>query len=177
MQDRRYKMWRVALKGSGIVIAVLLWLASIQFSADGFNVNLPGYKWMAYLGGIAVTVIELIFTEEGFNHTLTMSALGLAAYVYDIVTNIMGIAAAQRLSIDLLNDPMGSLVKLAFPITLALILSISPEQLFLWGIIGTGYHDLLGQIFGEAGTSPTPRSMGFRPPQQAYGRRDQEDER
>lgn len=75
------------------------------------------------------------------NHSLTIVAIGLLSYAYGIVTNIVGIWAAQG-SPDFAANPMG----LIFPVILGLFLEIAPEPLFLWGLVGTGARDFLSHL-------------------------------
>src|ERR671939_546845 len=114
MTEKRYEQL-IHLLAAGV--AVLLWFMSVQFSVDGFAFILPKYKWMGYLLAIAVTVIELVFNEEGMNHSLTVVAVGLLSYLYGIITNIIGIWTAQGAT-DLTGNPF----TLVFPIVLGFFL-------------------------------------------------------
>ncbi len=140
MNEKRYGQL-IHLLAAGV--AILLWYMSVQFSVDGFNFILPRYKWMGYLLALSVTVIELVFNEEGMNHSLTVVAIGLLSYLYGVVTNIVGIWVAQG-SPDLGNNPL----LLLFPVILGFFLEVAPEPLFLWGLLGTGMRDVLGHLFG-----------------------------
>ncbi len=143
MTEKRYEQL-IHLLAAGV--AILLWFMSVQFSVDGFNFILPRYKWMGYLLALSVTVIELVFNEEGMKHSLTVVAIGLLSYLYGIMTNIIGIWAAQG-SPDASTNPL----LLLFPVILGFFLEVAPEPLFLWGLLGTGMRDLLGHLFGTAG--------------------------
>ncbi len=125
-----------------VAVAGMLWFMSILFSADGFAFIMPHYKWMGYALGIAITVLELVFAEEGMKHSLTLAAVGLLAYIYGVTTNIVGIWAAQG-SPDFMQNP----AQLIFPLLLGLVLEITPEPLFIWGLMGTGVRDVLGHLF------------------------------
>jgi hypothetical protein len=109
---------------------------------------MPHYIWMGYALGIAVTVLELVFAEEGMKHTLTISAVGLLAYVYGIFTNIIGIWVAQGSP-----DPSQNPGVLLFPAILGFFLEVTPEPLILWGLMGTGVRDALGQIFHQGNST------------------------
>ncbi|MBI4674017.1 MAG: hypothetical protein HY741_20415 [Chloroflexi bacterium] len=141
MTEKRYEQLIHLL---AVVVATVLWFISVQFSADGFKFVLPRYAWIGYVLAIAVTVIELVFNEEGMNHTLTLVTVGLLSYGYGIVTNIIGIWAAQG-SPDLAANPLA----LLFPALLGLFLEISPEPLLFWGLIGTGARDFLAQLLNS----------------------------
>ena len=123
MTEKRYEQLIHLL---AIGIAVVLWFVSVQFSVDGFNFALPKFAWVGYVLAIAVTVIELVFNEEGMNHSLTLVAVGLLAYFYGVITNIIGIWSAQG-SPDLAANP----IALIFPIVLGFFLEIAPEPLLL----------------------------------------------
>ncbi len=142
MNEKRYEQL-IHLLACGV--AVLLWFISVQFSVDGFNFILPKYKWMGYLLALSITVIELVFNEEGMQHSLTVVAIGLLSYLYGIMTNIIGIWVAQG-SPDATANPL----MLLFPVILGFFLEVAPEPLMLWGLLGTGMRDLLGHLFGSS---------------------------
>ncbi len=141
MTEKRYEQLIHLL---AIGVAIVLWFISVQFSADGFKFAIPQYAWIGYVLAISVTVIELVFNEEGMNHSLTIVAVGLLSYAYGIVTNILGIWAAQG-SPDVAANP----VALVFPALLGFFLEIAPEPLLLWGLIGTGARDFLAHLLNS----------------------------
>ena len=143
MNEKRYEQ---LIRLLAIGVAIVLWFVSVQFSADGFNFALPRYMWVGYLLAIAVTVIELVFNEEGMNHSLTLVAVGLLSYAYGIVTNILGIWAAQG-SPDIAANPFA----IVFPALLGFFLEIAPEPLLLWGLMGTGARDFLAHLLNSNG--------------------------
>jgi hypothetical protein len=145
MTEQRYAQ---LIRMLAVAVAALLWLMSIQFSAGGFNFVMPHYIWMGYALGIAVTVLELVFAEEGMKHSLTLAAVGLLAYAYGIFTNVLGIWAAQG-SPDLAANPAAVI----FPVILGFVLEVTPEPLLLWGLMGTGVRDVLGHLFAPNGGS------------------------
>ncbi len=141
MNEKRYEQLVHLL---AIGVAIVLWFISVQFSADGFKFALPRYAWVGYVLAIAVTIIELVFNEEGMNHSLTIVAVGLLSYAYGIATNVLGIWAAQG-SPDIAANPIAIL----FPALLGFFLEIAPEPLLLWGLMGTGARDFLGQLLNS----------------------------
>ncbi len=143
MNEKRYEQLIHLL---AVGVAVLLWFMSVQFSVDGFGFILPKYKWMGYLLALSVTVIELVFSEEGMNHSLTVVAIGFLSYIYGIATNVIGIWAAQGAP-----DASANPIVIAFPVILGFFLEVAPEPLFMWGLLGTGARDILGHIFGNQG--------------------------
>ncbi len=140
MNEQRYGQ---LVRLTAVLVALLLWGISVQFSVDGLDFVLPRYRWMGYLLALAVTVIELVFIEEGMSHSLTLVAVGLLSYLYGIVTNIIGIWVAQG-SPDLTANPFA----LLFPALLGFFVEVSPPPLLAWGLIGTGVRDLLGHLVG-----------------------------
>jgi hypothetical protein len=143
MTEKRY-VQLVHLLAVGV--AILLWVLSVQFSVDGLDFIVPRYQWMGYLLALSITVIELVFVEEGMQHSLTVVAVGLLSYIYGIITNIIGIWVAQGSP-----DPSHSPAVLLFPAILGFFLEVSPLPLFLWGLLGTGVRDLLAQLLGGKG--------------------------
>lgn len=139
MNEKRYEQ---LIHLMAAVVAVVLWVVSVQFSVDGFGFILPHYRWMGYLLAVSVTMIELVFNEEGMGHSLTIVAVGLLSYIYGIVTNILGIWVAQGSPDVSLNPAL-----LVFPALLGLALEIAPEPLFVWGLLGTSVRDVLGHLF------------------------------
>ncbi|HZQ11107.1 MAG TPA: hypothetical protein VFD70_31340 [Anaerolineae bacterium] len=145
MTEKRYEQLIHLL---AIGVAIILWFISVQFSANGFNFVLPRYAWVGYVLAISVTVIELVFNEEGMNHSLTIVAIGLLSYLYGIVTNIVGIWSAQG-SPDFASNP----ISLVFPVVLGLFLEIAPEPLLLWGLVGTGARDFLAHLLDNGNST------------------------
>lgn len=150
MTEKRYEQL-IHLLAMGV--ALVLWFVSVQFSADGFKFVLPKFAWVGYVLAISVTIIELVFNEEGMNHSLTLVAVGLLSYAYGVVTNIIGIWAAQG-SPDVASNPVG----LLFPILLGFFLEVAPEPLLLWGLMGTGARDFLAHLLNN---SPGKRNNAY----------------
>jgi len=146
--------WKGFIRFAACGAALAFWLISIQFSKNGFGFSVPAYAWIGYILGVGVTVIELVFNNDGKKHTLTLYAAGVLAYMYGVYTNIVGFWLAQGSPI-LGDDPLVAAGKLALPVGIGLFLEIVPEPLFLWGL-GKDGGDVLGHIFG--GTAKRPRS-------------------
>src|SRR5581483_1283091 len=147
MTEKRYEQLIHLL---AIGVAIVLWFVSVQFSVDGFNFVLPRFAWIGYVLAISVTVIELVFNEEGMNHSLTIVAVGLLSYLYGIATNIVGIWVAQG-SPDITANFFAAL----FLVVLGFFLEIAPEPLFFWGLIGIGVRDFLSHLLEGNGTKKT----------------------
>ena len=127
------------LKRIVIVFALGAWALSIYFSADGFNLNAPGFFLVGVFLGLLVTVFEVVLNQGVKN--LTLRAVGILAYLWGWGTNATGIWLAQG------SPDIGSeYYRLLIPIVLGAILELAPEPLLLWALNIEG-HDLLGTLF------------------------------
>lgn len=134
--------------------AIGMWALSVKFSKDGFDFTVPDMAWAGTLLALFVTAIQLVWNKEGANGNLTLMAVGVAAYLYGIYTNVTGIMAAQGIT-DITSQPMSML----FPLILGIFLEITPEPLLVWGLIGSSFGgDFLSNIFNatQSGRSFAP---------------------
>lgn len=136
----KVKNWNGIVRLAAMLTAIMVWWVGITFSVDGFAFQLPQYRWAGYVLGIAVTVIELVFVEEGMRHGISLLLFSLLAFAYDVITNILGVWVAQG------QKEMGTNFATAFVIALALILALLPEPLFTWGLLGESGHDALTKL-------------------------------
>jgi hypothetical protein len=137
--------------------AIGMWALSVKFSKDGFNFTVPDMAWAGTLLALFVTAIQLVWNKEGANGNLTLMAVGVAAYLYGIYTNVMGIMSAQGLT-DVSSQPLS----MVFPLILGIFLEITPEPLLVWGLIGSSFGgDFLSNIFnatqGNKGSGSHPQ--------------------
>lgn len=127
-----------------VVVAVMLWGMSMKFSVEGFGIGDPNDQWMGWVLAFAVTMIELIWNGMKMKSNLTLIVLGICAYLYGIVTNVMGIYAWRG------GDVSGGAVSpvlIVFAVVLGLFLEIAPEPLMVWGILNTSDEgDFLGNL-------------------------------
>lgn len=139
------KQWAQLVKMMSVIASVMCLAIGFKFSVDGFGILVPEYRWMGWLLGALVTMIEVIYLEEGYKHSTTIVLIGLLSYAYGIITNIVGIWKAQG-SPDIGNNPLGGI----FPLILGIFLEISPEPLFLYGFLGgKKLRDMLDHIFPQ----------------------------
>jgi hypothetical protein len=117
-----------------MLVALSLWYLSLRFSVAGFSIQMDGMIWAGWVLGLAVTVIELIFTSQNRGRNVTLTFLGVIAYAYGIWSNVVGIYASRELGVDTNNIINTSML---FSVALGLLLEIAPEPLFLWGILGS----------------------------------------
>jgi hypothetical protein len=140
MNQMRYK---IMLRIVAAVIAMMLWTISVYFSQDGFSIAVPNLAWVGWVLALCVTGIEMIWNSEGFSHNITILVVGIAAYVYGIWTNVIGVLGAQGNELSFSN-----LEHLIFPVILGIFLEITPEPLLVWAVVGFGAEDLLSHLFG-----------------------------
>jgi len=139
----------LVLRVAAVVMALLLWYLSVFFSNKGFNFQVADMQWAAWILAASVTVIELVWTKQGFKPSPTLFVFGLAAYAYGIGTNILGIMEAQGTSNS--QNP----ISIVFPFVLGFFLEVIPEPLAIWGVIGVSDEgDFLGTLFGFRGSKP-----------------------
>lgn len=136
-------------------------LISIYFSYDGFDQSVngtnEGYTTLATVIGltlaVVVSVVQFIFGTAYAELNWTLRIAGLAAYVYSIYTNYLGIK--HILGAD---DFMA--------ISSALFMDIYPEPAIAWALGEALTGDLFGNIgkiaFGE--TKKTIRPQQYQKP-------------
>jgi len=153
------------LRVLSVIVAATLWLISITFSVDGFNFQVTDMVWAGWFMGIAITAIELIWNKQGANTNMTIVLIGVFAYLYGVVTNIMGVLAAQSVT-NLSANPIGAV----FAGILGFFLEIAPEPLFVWGLVGVSdMGDLISTLMGKPAGMPQQRQQaepGMRQPSQ-----------
>lgn len=114
-------------------VSVFLWLLSILWSADGFGIKLEGWKIAGYGLGICVTIVQLVFNRGTMNPTLYFG--GLAAYLYGIATNVIGLVSITGTDFTSWNsDPIDTVFSLALILALAFVVEVLPESLLLWAV-------------------------------------------
>jgi hypothetical protein len=134
----------VFLRFLAVLVAVVMWIVSVQFSMDGFNFNVKDLSWVGLVLALSITAIELIWNKGGMTAGLTLLVAGILAYMYGIWTNIIGILTAQGIA-GVPENPMS----LIFPIILGFFLEVTPEPLLVWGLLGASIEgDLLSNLFG-----------------------------
>ena len=139
--NQKSDMIRV-LKRISLITGFAVLAISIYFSYDGFDQSVSGanegYTVLAMVIGltlaIVVSVVEFIFGTAYAELNWTLRIAGLAAYVYSIYTNYLGIK--HILGAD---DFMA--------IASALFMDIYPEPAIAWAL----GEALTGDLFGNAG--------------------------
>jgi hypothetical protein len=137
------------LKRTAMITGFAMLAISIYFSYDGFDQSVSGtnegYTTLAMLIGltlaIVVSVVQFIFGTAYGELNWTLRFAGVAAYVYSIYTNYLGIK--HILGAD---DFMA--------ISSALFMDIYPEPAIAWALGEALTGDLFGNIgkivFGDA---------------------------
>jgi len=142
------EVYNKMLRVLGTIMAVVFWVVSMNFSYDGFNINVPNMAWVGIVLAVGVTVVQLIWNKQGMGDNLTLAVAGLMCYGYGIFTNVSGILNAQGYSWATVGENPFSV---AFPAVLGIFLEVVPEPLLVWGLVGmTGGGDFLSNIFGTA---------------------------
>jgi len=72
-RDNYYLLLRVL----SVVMAICLWALSVSFSNAGFNFRVADKAWAAWILAISVTVLELIWTKQGYKPNITLFVIGL----------------------------------------------------------------------------------------------------
>jgi len=133
--------YRLLIRLAGVVAGLGLLVVSINFNNVGFQINAPGFVWVGIILSIAVTMIEVVFNEEGMRHSPTIIVIGLAAYAYGFYTNFIGILAGMGIV-----DIWAQVTRSGFAAVLAFILEVTPEALFMWGVTGIKGKDFLSNL-------------------------------
>jgi hypothetical protein len=134
-------------RNSALIVGILMLVASIKFSHDGFMYNsvATGF-WGNVIGWgipVAVTVAQFMFNTELKKLNLTIFAIGLAAYIYSIWTNILGLYEFRGIEFvsgkyDVINFALG------------FFMDIYPEAAISWSLGESRFGDLLGNIVSAA---------------------------
>ena len=145
MNNKQHEFWNITKKWLAIGTAILLWMASCQFSYAGFNVNAPDAAWLGWILAISITVIELVFNEDIRKLNMTLFACGILAYVYGVYTNVIGFFFSVQGGTweSLKTNPMS----VVFACILGFFIEVIPEALFVWGLGNIGEGDVLGNFF------------------------------
>jgi hypothetical protein len=138
--EGKRQTWNKISRIAAFFVSIAIWWVSINFSTQGFNLEVANMAWIGWVLGICVTVIEIVFNKPGINRNVTLWVIGLMAYVYGMYTNVIGIWAAQ--------GSLPGIKAWIFPGILGSVLEWIPEVLFVWAILGvvTSEGDFLGNI-------------------------------
>jgi len=121
------------LRVGAFFVSSFLWLLSVLWSADGFGIKMEGWEVAGYGLAICVTIVQLVFNRGTMNPTLYFG--GLAAYLYGVSTNVIGlihITATDLASFG--DDPIDSMLSVGLIVALAFVVEVLPESLLLWSI-------------------------------------------
>jgi len=157
-----------------ICVAVMLWLLSMKFSIAGFGADISNRAedaWIGWTLALTVTAFELIWNSMKDRTNLTMYAVGGLCYTYGIVTNILGVMVWRGMTLDATfnafnsGDPtkiVGMILSVGFVLCMALVVEISPEPVFVYGLTGNyDGGDFLGNLFGnKVPLAPEHKSWG-----------------
>jgi len=118
------------------MIAIGVLWASIVFSKNGFNFDTNSqYIWIGWLLAFAATSAEFMLASDFRKINWSILALGVAAYVYSIWTNIQGFQALRGLhTTDL------------FSISASIFMDVYPEVAISWALGESKLGDVLGNL-------------------------------
>lgn len=136
------------------IVAVSFWIVSVIFSVEGFGFSAPDYKWVGYVLAIGILVFELMFNERPQHATTLLTAVGVLAYIYGVITNILGLWLAQNKP-DYIAHPMLASVAIIF----SLVIEIAPAPAILFAL------DVPGRDFlhGVTGKPPKQKQQHYPP--------------
>lgn len=131
------------LKHFALVVGILLLVASMIFSYQGFafNFQTAGGNWKVifFIIGMTMTasvaVLQLVFNTDYSHLNLTLKIFGVLSYVYSIYTNYRGLS--PFVGID--GDDVTTWI-------IAVFLDAVPEPLIAWSLGEALKGDLLGNI-------------------------------
>lgn len=144
-----------ALRWGSLAIGLLLLIASIQLSYDGFDQKVSGgnseYTLLGmaigYSLAIAFSLLEFIVSSRLDGLNTTLKVLGIVAYVYSIWTNYLGFQAILHMD-------------KSFALIAAIGMDVIPEPMIAWGLGEAVMHDLFGNLGKIATSSPGGRKKG-----------------
>lgn len=146
------------------VMGIVFILMSMRFSAAGFGISVdPEYSWIGLVFAAAVTIYQIIWNSEAKNANLTIFVVGLITYVYGIATNIVGLN-------EIFEEPMSiyNIMTIVKPVTIGLILEITPEPLLIWALTGNWAGDFFGNLVSAIGVQGGGLGKSFRNPSKGF---------
>lgn len=151
MSAERYEVLLRLIAAAGAIGA---WWFSINFSVDGFRFELEGYDGLGWLLGAIVTITQLAYNHEG-NKNMTIAVVGIAAYLYGIYTNVLGISLAQG------NPGIVFDWGLLFPLFVGMFIEILPESFLVWALTGDStLADFFDNLRSGVFDASQPRNQG-----------------
>lgn len=146
-----------------LIVGLALMFVSVTFSISGFNFEVQsdpaGVTALAM--AIGVIAIELVFNGQlSYNQVnITLYVLGILAYAYGVISNVIGFWAYQGIGITTISDILR--VDAIFGLIAGIFLEIAPEPLIIYGLIGISNKegDLIGALFNTFGRTKTSHSQ------------------
>jgi len=144
-RDKWVTVVRILMGIMGAIIEVM----GINWSAQGFAVSGES-KAFGYILGVLVFVLEMGVMVAYDN--VTLRACGFLAYLYDAVTNFIGVTSMQTV------DYVKLWYLLPLPILIALLTVLVPEPMIQFSLIGEASSDMIGRIL-HIEAKPAARSL------------------
>lgn len=108
----------------GGLAAFMIGGVSIFFSQGGFNISVPEMAWVGWMLALSLPFIELVWNHER-QRSFMLYIAGVAAYVYGVVTNTIGLMNLQGYSTLPWDKPWLFIV----PAVIGVFLEVIPEPI------------------------------------------------
>jgi len=118
-------------------------VVSMQFSQNGFGFKDEDIALAGWVLAVAVTVAQFVFNSRVRNLNWTITFLGIVAYVYSIWTNLIGFYNYQGKTLNL--DTFLDFSAL-LPVFASAFMDIFPEAILSWAYNSSGEGDLIGNV-------------------------------
>lgn len=164
--------WLKTLRFLCLAIGIGGAYVSAKYSVGGFTgyADNPGLMAAGVLGALLCIVLELAWRKPGMEKNLTMSLMGIFAYMYGIVTSFLGMMIASGISFNQTPD-VAEWFQLTVYAIFAVLFEVSPEPLMTWGLTGNSHADLFGGIRAMINGDETPLPQYERKQQQRQDNR------
>lgn len=170
----------MAITAIGFLLLVTGWVCSAMF----FN-TLLGYGWIGFLLIVTISVLEFALTLYGTSMDKWVVAAAVAAIVYDVLSNIGGLALVFGVVADN-SKSLGNLpsyfatntLGMVIYIFMGLFLAILPERMLRHGWVNLDLGAFVDSVFkgehavftGRKQAMPMRgQSLGYQPPRREDG--------
>ena len=152
MTTQQYKLFLRLIGGAA---ALTIGGVSIYFAQAGFNITVPHMTWVGWALALTVPAIEMVWNHERDRSSMLFFA-GLAAYAFGVVTNVVGLLAAQGYSQLPWDEPWLFIV----PFVIGIFLEFVPEPLLMVVLVKDGMEieDMLSRPVMRARPARMPQA-------------------
>ena len=171
MNERDIQTWK---QRAALLTGLIVLYISIVFSNKGFSFEIKSadLSWIGWALALTVTVTELVFNGQLSykQNNVTIYILGVAAYVYGIVSNVIGVWSMQGFVFTSFSNMT---ISGWFGVGLGVFVELAAEPLVIYGLIGISNTegDFVGALMNTFSKKrPTPSSnttrTNFQPKEQ-----------